>query len=69
MYCLQIEELYAALVYMTQHQIGFDVSKECSQETLLNHLQNAFKIDNTTHDKVLEQTRNLEVINFYNYLI
>ncbi|KAL0130108.1 hypothetical protein PUN28_002009 [Cardiocondyla obscurior] len=57
---LNIEELYAALVYMTQHQIGFDVSKECSQESLLNHLQNAFKIDNITHEKVLEQTRNLE---------
>ncbi|XP_071625523.1 protein unc-13 homolog 4B isoform X1 [Temnothorax longispinosus] len=57
---LNIEELYTALVYMTQHQIGFDVSKECSQETLLNHLQNAFKIDNITHEGVLEQTRNLE---------
>ncbi|XP_067210437.1 protein unc-13 homolog 4B isoform X4 [Linepithema humile] len=57
---LNIEELYAALVYMTQHQIGFDVSKECSEETLLNHLQNAFKIDNETHERVLEQTRNLE---------
>lgn len=52
---------------MTQHQIGYDVSKECSQETLLNHLQHAFKIDSTTHNRVLEQTRNLEVINFYNY--
>ncbi|XP_011633432.1 protein unc-13 homolog 4B isoform X2 [Pogonomyrmex barbatus] len=57
---LNIEELYTALVYMTQHQIGFDVSKECSQESLLNHLQNAFKIDNKTHERVLEQTRNLE---------
>jgi len=66
-YCLQIEELYAALVYMTQHQIGFDVSKECSQETLLNHLQNAFKVDNKTHERVLEQTQSLEVIYFYNY--
>lgn len=54
---------------MTQHQIGFDISKECSQEALLNHLQNAFKIDNITHERVLEQTRNLEVINFYNYFI
>ncbi|XP_020290678.1 protein unc-13 homolog 4B isoform X2 [Pseudomyrmex gracilis] len=57
---LNIEELYAALVYMTQHQIGFDVSKECGEETLLNHLQNAFKVDNETHERVLEHTRNLE---------
>ncbi|XP_011687719.1 PREDICTED: protein unc-13 homolog D isoform X4 [Wasmannia auropunctata] len=57
---LNIEELYTALVYMTQHQIGFDVTKECSQETLLNHLQNAFKVDNKTHERVLEQMRNLE---------
>lgn len=57
---LNIEELYTALVRMAQHQIGFDVSNECSQETLLNHLQSAFKIDNETHEKVLEETRNLE---------
>ncbi|XP_053984582.1 protein unc-13 homolog 4B-like isoform X1 [Hylaeus volcanicus] len=55
-----IEELYAALVYMTQHQIGYDVSTECGQEVLLNHLQNAFKVDNETHERVLEETRNLE---------
>ncbi|XP_070154646.1 protein unc-13 homolog 4B isoform X2 [Polyergus mexicanus] len=57
---LNIEELYATLLYMTQHQIGFDVSRECSQETLLNHLQNAFKVDNETHERVLEETKNLE---------
>ncbi|XP_025987263.2 protein unc-13 homolog 4B isoform X4 [Solenopsis invicta] len=57
---LNIEELYAALVYMTQHQIGFDVSRECSQETLLNHLQNAFKIDNITHERVFKEAQNLE---------
>ncbi|CAL1673927.1 unnamed protein product [Lasius platythorax] len=57
---MTIEELYAALLYMTQHQIGFDVSKECGQETLLNHLQNAFKVDNETHERVLEETKNLE---------
>ncbi|XP_076762015.1 C2 and C2B_Munc13-like domain-containing protein staccato isoform X4 [Xylocopa sonorina] len=55
-----IEELYAALVFMTQHQIGYDVCNECGQEALLNHLQNAFKIDNETHEKVLNETRNME---------
>ncbi|XP_076293946.1 C2 and C2B_Munc13-like domain-containing protein staccato isoform X2 [Lasioglossum baleicum] len=55
-----IEELYAALVYMTQHQIGYDVCQECGQDTLLNHLQNAFKVDNETHESVLEKTRNME---------
>ncbi|XP_076382221.1 C2 and C2B_Munc13-like domain-containing protein staccato isoform X11 [Megalopta genalis] len=45
---------------MTQHQIGYDVSQECAQETLLNHLQNAFKVDNETHESVLEKTRNME---------
>ncbi|XP_076681977.1 C2 and C2B_Munc13-like domain-containing protein staccato isoform X3 [Andrena cerasifolii] len=55
-----IEELYAALIYMVQHQIGFDVSNECGQESLLNHLQNAFKVDNETHEKVLEETKNME---------
>ncbi|XP_025154207.1 protein unc-13 homolog 4B isoform X4 [Harpegnathos saltator] len=57
---LNIEELYTALVRMAQHQIGFDVSNECSQETLLNHLQSAFKVDDETHERVLEETRNLE---------
>jgi len=47
---------------MMQHQIGFDVSKECKQEVLLNYLQSAFKVDNETHETVLEKTRNLEVI-------
>lgn len=46
---------------MTQHQIGYDVSNECGQEALLNHLQNAFKVDSETHQRVLEETRNLEV--------
>ncbi|XP_026666615.1 protein unc-13 homolog 4B isoform X1 [Ceratina calcarata] len=55
-----IEELYAALVYMTQHQIGYDVSNECGQESLLNHLQNAFKVDNETHERVLDETKNME---------
>ncbi|KAL6446334.1 hypothetical protein ACFW04_001140 [Cataglyphis niger] len=57
---LNIEELYATLLYMTQHQIGFDVSRECGQEILLNHLQHAFKVDNETHERVLEETKNLE---------
>ncbi|XP_047346149.1 protein unc-13 homolog 4B isoform X9 [Vespa velutina] len=57
---LNIEELYTALVYMTQHQIGYDVSNECGQEALLNHLQNAFKIDNETHERILEETQNME---------
>jgi hypothetical protein len=47
---------------MIQHQIGFDVSKECKQEVLLNYLQTAFKVDNETHKTVLEKTQNLEVI-------
>ncbi|XP_066581872.1 protein unc-13 homolog 4B isoform X3 [Prorops nasuta] len=55
-----IEELYAALVYMTQHQVGHDVSEECSLDTLLNQLQNAFKVDSETHERVLEETRNME---------
>ncbi|XP_017765813.1 PREDICTED: protein unc-13 homolog D isoform X3 [Eufriesea mexicana] len=55
-----IEELYAALVFMTQHQIGYDVSNECGLETLLNHLQNAFKVDNEMHERVLDETRNME---------
>ncbi|KAK9305781.1 hypothetical protein QLX08_003300 [Tetragonisca angustula] len=55
-----IEELYAALVFMIQHQIGYDVSKECELETLLNYLQNAFKVDNDVHERVLDETRNME---------
>ncbi|XP_016908252.2 protein unc-13 homolog 4B isoform X9 [Apis cerana] len=55
-----IEELYAALVFMTQHQIGYDVSNECKLETLLNHLQNAFKVDNDVHERVLDETKNME---------
>ncbi|XP_014616448.1 PREDICTED: BAI1-associated protein 3-like isoform X4 [Polistes canadensis] len=57
---LNIEELYTALVYMTQHQIGYDVTNECAQEALLNHLQNAFKIDNETHERIIEETQNME---------
>ncbi|XP_043272734.1 protein unc-13 homolog 4B isoform X3 [Venturia canescens] len=55
-----IEELYSTLVYMTQHQVGYDVSNECGQDALLNHLQQAFKVDNETHEQVLEDTRNME---------
>ncbi|XP_011304160.1 protein unc-13 homolog D isoform X1 [Fopius arisanus] len=55
-----IEELYTALVYMTQHQIGYDVSNECGIDALLNHLQQAFKVDNEMHEQVLEETRNME---------
>ncbi|XP_071872058.1 C2 and C2B_Munc13-like domain-containing protein staccato isoform X3 [Bombus fervidus] len=55
-----IEELYAALVFMTQHQVGYDVSKECELETLLNYLQNAFKVDNDMHERVLHETKNME---------
>ena len=61
----QIEELYSALVFMTQHQIGYDVTDECGQEALLNHLQQAFKVDNDTHERVLEETRNMEVSLIY----
>ncbi|KAI4490005.1 hypothetical protein M0804_004187 [Polistes exclamans] len=57
---MTIEELYTALVYMTQHQIGYDVTNECAQEALLNHLQNAFKIDNETHERIIEETQNME---------
>ncbi|KAK9305785.1 hypothetical protein QLX08_003300 [Tetragonisca angustula] len=57
---MTIEELYAALVFMIQHQIGYDVSKECELETLLNYLQNAFKVDNDVHERVLDETRNME---------
>lgn len=46
---------------MTQHQIGYDVSNECKLETLLNHLQNAFKVDNDVHERVLDETKNMEV--------
>ncbi|XP_012256082.2 protein unc-13 homolog 4B isoform X3 [Athalia rosae] len=55
-----IEELYASLVYLTQHQIGFDVSNEVSQESLLNHLQSAFKVDNETHQQVLDEAQRME---------
>lgn len=47
---------------MTQHQIGYDVTNECGQEALLNHLQNAFKIDNETHERIMEETQNMEVV-------
>ncbi|XP_057330186.1 protein unc-13 homolog 4B isoform X3 [Microplitis mediator] len=55
-----IEELYTALVYMTQHQIGYDVTNECGREALLNHLQQAFKVDNELHSQVIEETQNME---------
>lgn len=46
---------------MIQHQVGYDVSKECELETLLNYLQNAFKVDNDMHERVLHETKNMEV--------
>lgn len=46
---------------MTQHQIGYDVTNECGRETLLNHLQQAFKVDNEVHSQVIEETQNMEV--------
>ncbi|XP_074096629.1 C2 and C2B_Munc13-like domain-containing protein staccato isoform X2 [Cotesia typhae] len=55
-----IEELYTALVYMTQHQIGYDVTNECGREALLNHLQQAFKVDSEVHSQVVEETQSME---------
>ncbi|CAG5090340.1 Similar to stac: Protein unc-13 homolog 4B (Drosophila melanogaster) [Cotesia congregata] len=55
-----IEELYTALVYMTQHQIGYDVTNECGREALLNHLQQAFKVDFEVHSQVVEETQSME---------
>ncbi|XP_033214634.1 protein unc-13 homolog 4B isoform X2 [Belonocnema kinseyi] len=63
-----IEELYSALVCiisgpwvnMAQHQLGYDGTDECGKEALLSHLQQAFKVDNETHERVLEEARNTE---------
>ncbi|XP_043464815.1 protein unc-13 homolog 4B isoform X5 [Leptopilina heterotoma] len=55
-----IEELYSAVVFMIQHQIGYDESDECGKEAMLCHLQQAFKVDNEVHERVLEETRNME---------
>ncbi|XP_044586415.1 protein unc-13 homolog 4B isoform X2 [Cotesia glomerata] len=55
-----IEELYTALVYMTQHQIGYDVTNECGREALLNHLQQAFKVDSEVHSQVIEEIQSME---------
>ncbi|KAG8040085.1 hypothetical protein G9C98_001201 [Cotesia typhae] len=57
---MTIEELYTALVYMTQHQIGYDVTNECGREALLNHLQQAFKVDSEVHSQVVEETQSME---------
>ncbi|KAF7995549.1 hypothetical protein HCN44_006656 [Aphidius gifuensis] len=54
-----IEELYTALVYMTHHQIGYD-DGECGNEVLLNHLQQAFKVDNEMHLQIVEETQKME---------
>lgn len=58
----QIEELYTSLVYLTQHQVGFDIANECELECRLSHLQSAFKVDDETHQQVLIETQNMEVI-------
>ena len=58
---LQIEELYTALLYITQHQIGFDVADEVEQDAVIDYLQRAFNIDDETHDRVMEETRQMEV--------
>ncbi|XP_012283294.1 protein unc-13 homolog 4B isoform X2 [Orussus abietinus] len=55
-----IEKLYSSLVYLTQHQIGYDVSNECGEEALLDYLQRAFKIDDETQAQALEEARAME---------
>ncbi|XP_058798233.1 protein unc-13 homolog 4B-like isoform X2 [Phymastichus coffea] len=57
---LNIEELYTALLYITQHQVGFDVADEIDQNAIFDYLQKAFNIDDETHERVLQETRQME---------
>ncbi|XP_016841256.1 protein unc-13 homolog 4B isoform X1 [Nasonia vitripennis] len=57
---LNIEELYTALLYITQHQIGFDVVDEVEQDAVIQYLQEAFNVNDETHDRVMEETRQME---------
>ncbi|XP_014210937.1 protein unc-13 homolog 4B-like isoform X2 [Copidosoma floridanum] len=57
---LNVEELYTALLYMIQHQIGFDVVDEVAQDDVVDYLQKAFNIDDETHQRVMEETRQME---------
>ncbi|XP_011497848.1 PREDICTED: protein unc-13 homolog D-like [Ceratosolen solmsi marchali] len=57
---LNIEELYAALLFITQHQIGFDVADEVEQDAIIEYLRKAFSIDDETHERVMEETRQME---------
>lgn len=45
---------------MTHHQIGYD-DGQCGNEVLLDHLQQAFKVDNEMHLQIVEETQKMEV--------
>ncbi|KAL7300180.1 hypothetical protein TKK_0007025 [Trichogramma kaykai] len=56
----EIEELYTALLYITQHPIGLDVVDQVEQDAIINYLQKAFNIDDETHARVMDETRQME---------
>ena len=68
LYYLQIEELYTALLYITQHQIGFDETDDVRQDAVVDYLQKAFNVDAQAHERVMEETRQMEVSDTYFYL-
>ncbi|KAJ8682333.1 hypothetical protein QAD02_018125, partial [Eretmocerus hayati] len=57
---LNIEELYTAVLFITQHNIGSNLSEDVEQDAILSYLQKAFNIDNGTHEKILQETRQME---------
>ncbi|CAH0552872.1 unnamed protein product [Brassicogethes aeneus] len=57
---LNIEELYAEILYEILHNVGCDVSYEIGQTTLFSYAQDAFKISNDKHNHLLDMAERKE---------
>jgi hypothetical protein len=58
-----VEELYVEILYTVLHMIGCDADRE-EQAELVNHLKEAFHMDDDKHKQLLDIAIMREVRNF-----
>lgn len=73
----QIDELYEEVLHEIIHNIGCQASEDCAQDALIEYVQDAFKITNDEHHRLMDNARlkeapeirlNVEIIKAENLL-
>lgn len=73
----QIDELYEEILHEIIHNIGCEASEDCAQDALIEYVQDAFKITNDEHSRLLDNANlkeapeirlNVEIIKAENLL-